>query len=308
MEKLLPEDKLHFIGVLANVNSTILKLQLDNEFKVESLSENEAIPLFSTLDNLPTRETLIRLFMDYSCLHHSEKRLYLITNSFDVAARPSNVFPPEFSNFQNNKIEKYLVPLIKLLRLFKEGGISMPLQYIYSVKDGVPQSNSRLMQGIKIISHSDYSIEDNESSELSKFLQETKFPFQDPFLQLALENYELSYCIHNQGLSFLSLMMGLESIVNDSSNEIQYRTSRNTAVLLGEDKEKADLIFKEIKEIYKKRSKIIHTGVANAINKNDLLNLRAYLRRCIKSISKLKKSKEELMDLLNVSGFGVRPT
>lgn len=304
MQRLLSEDKVHFMGVLAHVNSTILKLQLSNRFTVEPLSEKQAVPFFAILDNLPEREMFHRLFMYYHCLHPDEKNVYFIAGSYDLTSKTHQGFPQEDYQSLENLIQEYLIPVIGLLRLYKEGGIWMPLRYSFCVKDGTPKVFSRLMEGLKIVSQEDYSIEDSELPDLQDFIQHVKVPFDEGFLQLALENYELSYRIHNPSLSFLSLMMGLEALVNDAPSEIQYRTSRNVAVLLGKDKAEADLIFKEIKKMYRKRSVIVHTGSVGSVDKEDLLKLRAYVRMCIKVIAKLKMNKNDLLDTLNITGFG----
>ena len=83
-----------------------------------------------------------------------------------------------------------------------------------------------------------------------------------------------------------------------------YRISRNAAVLLGKDKEDSKTIFSEIKDLYDKRSKIVHTGNSNIINEEDLLKLRHYVRESIKEIIKVDKNKDELLELLNSCGFG----
>jgi len=152
-----------------------------------------------------------------------------------------------------------------------------------------------------------YTLEKSEIPDLQGFIQNTKLPFKEPFLQLAFENFELSYQIHNINLSFLSLMISLEPLFNPGSQELRYRISRNTAVLLGKENEDSKMIFSEIKDLYDKRSNIVHAGKSNIINNEDLLKLRHYVRESIKEINKMCKSKSELLDLLNSCGFGDRP-
>lgn len=105
----------------------------------------------------------------------------------------------------------------------------------------------------------------------------------------------------------MSLIISLESLFNPGGQEAGYRVSRNAAVLLGKEKDEAKLIFSEIKDLYNKRSNIIHTGKSNIINKEDLLKLRYYVREAIKEIVKTGKNKNELLEILNSSGFGERP-
>jgi len=88
---------------------------------------------------------------------------------------------------------------------------------------------------------------------------------------------------------------------------LRYRISRNTAVLLGKDKDDSERIFSEIRDLYDKRSKIVHTGKSGIINDKDLLKLRYYVRGSIKEINKIGKNKNGLLDMLNSCGFGERP-
>ena len=130
--------------------------------------------------------------------------------------------------------------------------------------------------------------------------------FKESFLQLAFGNFELSYQIHDRNLSFLSLMISLETLFNPGHQELRYRVSRNTAVILGKEKEDSKTIFREIKDLYDKRSKIVHTGNSNIINEEDLLKLRHYVRESIKVINNIGETKDELLEILNSCGFGER--
>ena len=156
------------------------------------------------------------------------------------------------------------------------------------------------------VSREPYHLESSELPDLQIFIQNTKLPFKQSFLQLAFENFELSYKIRNMNLSFVSLMISLETLLNPGEHELTYRISRNTAVLLGKDREESKQIFSEVKELYKKRSQIVHYGKSNIIKKGDLLKLRNYVRDSIKQIYKMGENKNEILDLLNSCGFGER--
>jgi hypothetical protein len=72
-----------------------------------------------------------------------------------------------------------------------------------------------------------------------------RYPFRKT-LQLAFNNFNLSYEVENVNLQFLSLMNGMEVLFNPSGGgELTYRISRNTAVLLGQDKIEAENIEKK---------------------------------------------------------------
>jgi len=152
-----------------------------------------------------------------------------------------------------------------------------------------------------------FELGDNEIAKAQSFLANNKIPFSKPHIQLAFESFELSYETHNLGLGFLSLMISLETMLNPGDYELRYRISRNTAVLLGENRKESESIFKEIRALYDKRSKLVHTGNKNVISREDVLKLRDYVRKSIKKIQTTGSDKQNLIDALNAKGFGERP-
>jgi len=313
----MPKKKIYFMGLLANVNSSILNVDLDHGFKIEAIAKDEGITLISILEgleSLPSLEVYTKLSIDFPYSNFSENKFYFVSNSFDVDVEMDNkgrVINPlsKVSKFDNNSYV-YLNLVTRLMRLFKEGNIYMPLNYYYFIDSGIPKPLMRMRRGPTYpLPYLDeqYTLENSEIPDLQRFIQNTKLPFTEPFLQLAFENFELSYQTYNINLSFLSLMISLETLFNPGGQELRYRISRNTAVLLGKGRDNSKMIFAEIKELYDKRSKIVHMGKSNIINKKDLLKLHHYVRESIKEINKIGKNKSELLDILNSCGFGERP-
>jgi len=152
-----------------------------------------------------------------------------------------------------------------------------------------------------------YSLEKSELQDLQTFIQSTKFPFLNPSLRLAHQNFEMAYSIYQKDLSFLALMISMESLFNPGGGELTYRISRNTAVLIGKDKDDSKNIFRKMKKLYGKRCDIVHQGKPNAVTEDDVKDLRNYVIRSIKEFYNIGKSKKEILELLNSCGFGDRP-
>jgi len=299
------------MGLLSNTDSSILNLKLDYGFEIHCVSEKEGVNFISILESHKSMNEIYKmLFIDFHCL--SEKMLYHIGNSFECEIEMDergNImpFPSELVKFDINLVHGYLDPAIRLMRLFKEGNIGMPSDYFYFIENNTPKLFMSKFSGSYISSGEIYALENSEIDNLQKFIQNTKLPFKESFLQLAFENYELSYQTQNINLSFLSLMISLETLFNPGLQELKYRISRNTAVLLGKDKDDSKRIFSELKDLYDKRSNIVHVGKSNIINKENLLKIRGYVRESIKEINKIGKNKDNLLDMLNSCGFGERP-
>jgi hypothetical protein len=297
------EAKLYFKGILANVDSSILQVDFNHGFKIEAFSQEEAITLLSNLEKLPEMALVQKYFWHYECLNGSEQKMYVISRSLEsVSGNDSTVFS-RIARFDNELVLGHLGPMIRLMRLFKEGDIRMPVKFYYQVQNNEIQGRTRSESG-RYVSSEPCHLEASEIPFLLSFIQTVKLPFKRDFLHLAFENFELSYEISDMQLAFLVLMIGLETLLTDSNYEVTHRISRNTAVLLGENKEDSKEIFTQIKKLYGKRSGIVHSGKRNIIEKEDLLKLRGYLRKAIKEVYHLDREKSEIMNLLDSQGFG----
>jgi len=306
----MTKKKIHFAGFLANVDSSVLKVNLDHGFKIEAISEDEGVGLVSVLERLPVMAVGKKLFMDFPCFNFSERKFLFMSNSFETNLEMNEnglltTLPEGVAKFDNKLVHRYLNTVIRLVRLFKEGNICMPLKYYYIVDQNMPKSFQRHETG-RYISREPFTLGSSEIPNLQRFIQDTKIPFEKSFLQLAFENFELSYATQNRNLSFLSLMVSLETLLNPGKHEITYRISRNTAVLLGKDVKDSRKIFREVRELYAKRSAIVHSGKSDIVNNEDLSKLRYYVRESIKRIYRTGKDKNEILNLLNSYGFGAK--
>lgn len=312
----LPEQKIHFLGFLANTDSSILKVSLNHGFETRDMSLGESVGLVSTLETLPSEQAMRKLVIDFPCVCLGEEKCYLVSNSvssnFQLDGK-GKLFPKilatDAMEFERELVRGYLNPVLQLMRLFKEGNICMPFYYYFYNIDNNTKRVFMKKRGRLYVSAEQpkYTLEDGEIPDLQTFIQNTKLPFKESFLQLAFENFELSYEARNINLSFLSLMISLETLFNVDRQELRYRISRNIAVLLGKDKDDAKAIFDKVRGLYDKRSGLVHTGKSN-IGREDLSRLRSYVRKSIKEVDKLGENKSDVLDMLNSCGFGKSPS
>jgi len=71
--------------------------------------------------------------------------------------------------------------------------------------------------------------------------------------------------------------------------------------------EDGEAVYKEMKGLYDRRSKLVHTGDKSVVAREDVLRLRHYVRETIKEAIRSQMSKEALLNRLNACGFGERP-
>lgn len=296
--------KIHFIGFLANVGDSILKLKLKDDFETKKLTQQEVMPFLRRIEfhyGVDTGARIMEFRPDGTP-----------SGSYCITKQPAAEFegtPQGGVVIKWGELGRFVSPLIdriRLLRLFKEGNIVLWFSCFYYMKNTEPSVVSILREG-PINDMTEYKLNDNEISDARSFIKNTKITFEQAFVQLAFKSFELSYNTNNLGLAFLSLMISLETMLNPSDHELRYRVSRNTAILLGQDKEESEAIFKDVKKSYDTRSKLIHTGQSKEVIKDNVLKLRHYVRESIKEINLINKSKEKLADMLNSCGFGQRP-
>lgn len=300
-------QKLYFFAPIGNVDDSILKIKLKQGFEIDSMSFDEGSKFIATIEKMAPED--IGRWRHYQTVF-SQRKLFFIRNSFDFDLPKSENGNPLFSSelymFINNLVDQNLVIPLRLLRLFKEGNIHMPFWCIYGLTNGIPMV-ILAGGGTFFTQYQDlFHLDDSEIENAQKYLEITKMPLNFDYLKLAHENFELSYTVHNPSLSFLSLMIASEVLFNPGSGDITYRISRNFAVLLGNSVDDAKRIQKEIKELYKKRSSLVHSGKEIWIfvgEDDDVSKIRNYVRESIKKIIPMNLPKDDLLDLLNSKGF-----
>lgn len=294
---MLPKDNF-YIGFLTNVDSSILNLKLKHGYRIDSIKINK----YQTyIEDYKKDEIFYELYKSYfgkvissdvPIVNQNEGKIYFITNSSDKH-RINQMYPYE---------------LLKLLRLFKEGNISIPVAFESERRreKEVKSSFSATSSMLHVQPFPKYTLTDSDLKKLDNFLKTFKIPFKKSYLQLAFDNLELSYFTHNRKLSFLTSLIGFEALFNRGPTELAQTVSRHTAVLIGKNKRDSEKIFKDMRKFYTKRSHIVHAIESKKhkkIEDHDITELRNYLRECIKEIYLLNYEKQQLYDLLNSRGF-----
>ncbi|HHT9112520.1 MAG: hypothetical protein HZA47_11955 [Planctomycetes bacterium] len=301
----MPKIAVHFIGFLVNVDDSVLGLKLGDGFDIVKQSQQQIMKILSRIE-----------------FHYGVNGTMKGVLGFDTDGRPSGYYCIVKYNAEELEgtaqggvvirvdrlkgIEQSIRNKIRLLRLFKEGNVFLRFSCFYYMKDSEPAVFQIVREG-PLADTTRFELVESEIANAQSFLANNKIPFGSPQVQLAFESFELSYESHNLGLAFLSLMISLETLLNLNNQELSYRVSRNTAVLLGKNCENSKNIFAEVKSLYGKRSKLVHTGKHETITHQDMLCLRNYVRDVIKEMTKIGGDRNFILNTLNTCGFGERP-
>jgi hypothetical protein len=142
--------------------------------------------------------------------------------------------------------------------------------------------------------------------ELSPLLDSINSPQPEfPQLEMALQLFGRDDSVDNDVLSALTAFEGL--LTRESNAELSYRLSLRVANLLGNDAISRKQIFKDMKEFYELRSKLVHGSgfelkPKQQIRLKQVADLREYLRGTLLSIMALYaegRSREEVEELLD---------
>lgn len=150
--------------------------------------------------------------------------------------------------------------------------------------------------------------ENKNVEKINNFIKEyfSKF-YKIKYLENAIKNYIGAFDAQHKHFKFLSLCICLECLITETT-ELLYRISRGASIITGTTPDTSLIIFNNIKEIYKLRSKIVH---GSNFDESKLENYINYLQCLVsKIIVELLIHKVEDSKILNNQftklGFGDR--
>lgn len=292
----MPQRYFHFLGFLAYANRSIKKLSLKNRFRFDIMDYTSASDLLSKMKLALSPYKMQVLSFPGNNLIAVKKSMRIPDKS---KASEDKAFHALF-----NQIDRNVQSPIKRLRLYKETSVCMPIYILYKQVDSIYEYRI-LFEDHNIYNKiNDLDISDSEVKSLNTFIYQQNILFTNNYISTCYDMFELSYRTQSRDISFITLMVGLESLFNVGDHEIAKTISRHTAVLLAQDKSDGENIFYDMKKLYKIRSKIVHGGKHNIVKDSDLLALRDYVRKSIRHADRLSMDKNELHDVLNAKGFG----
>lgn len=292
-----------YIGLLGNVDDSILGVSLPNGYHFDVIPLVQMLEIGSTLTN-ESIKTLFDQWWNTKCIFDSQLvpdqdyalsdlKCYFLTKSFEVDVTNGVHTGPI------NETTFYSIELLRKINLFKKGNVCIPISFDYIINGDqlILRSSGQSLSNEAIEL---FSLEIGEEKKLQEFINKINLPDGDSYVGLALQNFELSYKNPHIGLSFITSVMALEVLFDAGAHKV----ARNVAVLLGRDLNESKKIFGDIKELHNKRSELVHSGKHNKVTKEDHSALKNYVRKSLVRLIELKMPKEQLIEQLNILGFG----
>lgn len=300
------EKPVYYLGLIGNVDSTILNLELGGDFCIERRNKQEVVKLLSILFSHSELDVECDI-EDKFQYDRDDKWVYVISKEYDYWYYDTPKGAPVEEVVKAHHGISYHDSLIKkhfsILCLFSEGDIDVPISCFYRIDDDGPFLVAGYEHERVLERDNRYSINDSQWTEINKFLRTKHLSLMENYLQLAFKQFETSYELNDEQMAFLALNIALEILFNDGRQDISYKISRGTAVLIGKTKEDALEVYRRVKKLYGKRSALVHSGDAK-ITEQETHELRDYVRRCLRKLFVTNIQKEVLCEHLTTSGFG----
>jgi len=301
-------DTVFYFGLLGNVNPSIQQICLHEGLRIEKWSKQKILDFLNQVIAIDPIDAEDRYEDVYGC--GAKKTAYVITGSLESDTIPiqaevenavsfflrSHEFYESYSSILENKIH--------LLRLCSKGDIRLSISCYYRIDESGDKELIQANQVTTSLRNWVFHVSPNEAEYFNDFISTTEIHLQPEYIQLAYENFLLSYDVLDDRLTFLSLMIALETLFNDGTSEIRYRISRGVAVLLGRTIKQSEAIFKDVKRLYNKRSVLVHTGDPRKIRPIDVLDLQNYVRDSLRLLIGYRIPKNLLTQMLTEEGFG----
>jgi len=257
--------KIQFWVPLINFDINKDRIELGNEFVIEKPTAYEEDVVFKEL----AKEFGIIISSEYLL------RTYIKTN------KPEEE-PHEFFEEATIKFDKAMI----LFKLFKEEfiGYVLIVEPLANKEEyGFSSENLPYLIFDKRLKEKKYLIDNDEIELLNNFFIEYDI-FSTSKFDLAVKYFNRSYSQYFLTNQYLDIMIILENLfLRNTYQELRYKLSMRMAYVLGgNDKEKREEIFNFIKDSYDIRSKMVHGGKFQGLDKQRIFKLRKLTKDSLK--------------------------
>ncbi|MCD4675411.1 MAG: hypothetical protein K8S18_05370 [Desulfobacula sp.] len=301
---------MEYLALLGNVDDSILKINLNEDFKIEKMLSTSFIELCE--NELAVHDVWCKFDFQWGCTPptsiYRPEYVYIIKKTLNDYPKQNEKDLNQQKDFSDKeesykkKISNYLNHKLLKLRLLKEGSLRISIEFFFTKKEDFIETDSAI-ENLLYCEHRLYSLTPEEIKIANTFLDKD-LNIKQKYINFAISNFEQSYNILHRELEFLLLMISLEALLNVGRNELRNRVARGCAVLLGKDQSSARELYRMTKKLYDKRSALVHTGDTEVINEHDVIELKKIVRQSIKKVIELGLSKDKLAQLLTESAFG----
>ena len=306
-------SQVKYTALIGNVNKSILNINLGDGFNIEEWPIEKFVEFYEDMHGSAEHDIWFKLDDVWGYGHG---RIYRPNNIYVVTKELTNFPSHGPSKDEENWLESFkkrdlfesgiserLEDKITKLRLCSEGSIKICVEFFYSIENNEIEMESSSEEQLHCENRL-FKVKKSDLKLINGLLKSESLKTRHKYINFALDNYSQSYRVAHTELEFITLMIALEAIFNDGKQELRNKVSRGCAVLLGKTKVTSRKTFKDIRDLYDKRSILVHTGDKKKIQQNDVLLLKDYVRKSLLRVVELGLPKQKLLIQLSENGFG----
>lgn len=204
------------------------------------------------------------------------------------------------TSLELHKMKDYAISLIDKLRLTKY----CEIQYLVSFSHILETNhvNCQISNSKNCFNNfNHFSLLDEEIDIFNRINK--IFNLNNKLLNLAIESFNISYDIRNKTIQYATLMISLESILNQNPVQIAHTISRHTSIICSSTKEEFLANYKKMKKLYNFRNEIMH-GLGSKKLDNSIIELHKFVSGVIIYVMENNiESRDILFNELNYRGY-----
>ena len=301
-----------YIAVLGNVDRSIMAVKLGEGFEIEEWPVDQFYDFYGGATGSSEGDIKFKIEEIWGYGHGrsmSPSEIYLIVKDLpDYPAHAKNESSVQMSTvFQLQSVYESRVSLavaerILCLRLVAPGAIKTCAEFFCDEEFGDYSSSETNLH----CENRPFRLKASHLDQLRQLFSTQGISGRHQYLRLALDNFSHAFCVAQPHLEFITLMICLEAIFNDGRTELRNKVARGCAVLLGASPVSSRRVFREVRELYDKRSALVHSGDTTKIGAGDTAQLLEIVRESLLRAVLLDLPKDVLVSGLNELGFGQR--
>lgn len=216
-----------------------------------------------------------------------------------------------FATQENKNAEERILNFVAMHSLFTNFEPTLEKMGAASIEESKPLGTSRILTAkmrAVIPEKKKPEILKREYTRLEKsiefFKSNENIVRRNPYLMNALHYFYYGMVAERYEEKLINFTISLEALYMSEAQELGYRLSMRVTSLIGRhyNDRTLDQIAKEIKDLYNKRSRVVH-GEQEKITSNEIWRLTDYTQRSLLNFLKLahKTKKKEILGLLDAA-------
>jgi hypothetical protein len=307
-------EHIQYLALLGNVDRSILHVSLGDGFVLAAWPTDRFVSFYEKMHGSAEHDILFKVEEEWGCSggrKYRPKSVYVVEKNlpnFPIEMVSSQPQPERMSElFRRMAYEKeqseLLADKVRKLRLCAPGAIKVCVEFFYSVEAEELEMQASTEESLHCTNRL-FKIRKADLPKIQELMEQPPLSYAQKYIAFALDNYNQSYRVAQTHLEFLTLMLALEAIFNDGKQELRNKVSRGCAVLIGRNKDESRRVFKGVRDLYDKRSVLVHTGDTSKVRECDVEELHAFVRQGLVRALALDLPKDKFTAILQEAGFG----